>query len=97
MGSNCSICRHPDAAEINALLELGFGYRLIRDRFGLSLGTLSRHNSHRGCPANGQPPDLEQRVGRLEQDLATLRLAVGLELVLGEHSQQGFGDHIVSV
>lgn len=68
MRPNCSICRRPDAAKINAALNYGLSFRSIRDRFGASMGTLSRHASHR--QPRPDRPDLDQRVGEAREGMA---------------------------
>lgn len=77
--SRCSVCRRPEVAQINAALDLGFSYRWIRDRYGVALASLSRHVKHREAEkdsAAGPEASLEQRVERLEEELAVLRFVV---------------------
>ena len=67
--------------KIDATLDLGWSYRWIRDRYAVSLGTLSRHANHRTTAAD-EEPSLEQCVGQLAEDQAQLRLVVENELQL---------------
>ena len=78
--SACSVCRHAAAAEINAALDLAYSYRWINERYGVSLGALSRHANHRPArDTDGQQPELERRLDQLENDVAMLRLVVGTD------------------
>ncbi len=43
MGRVCTICRHPEKAEINRLLVEGTPFRKLVERFGSSPAALSRH------------------------------------------------------
>ena len=89
--SKCSVCRHDAAAEINAALSIGYSYRWIVERYGLSLGAISRHAGHRGgesTSADGQSNGLERRVGQLEEDVAMLRLVVGTELLVAANVRE---------
>ena len=46
MPRKCTICRHKDNKVIDSLLINGTPYRNITKRFGTSITSLSRHNSH---------------------------------------------------
>ena len=43
MSRPCSICSHSERLEIDRLLLRGESYRKIAERFGLSMGSISRH------------------------------------------------------
>jgi len=61
------------------------------DGNGLSLGSISRYSNHRprATSEEGEPQELERRVGQLEEDVAMLRLVVGTELLRGSHETLG--------
>lgn len=46
-GRKCSVCNHPDRSEIDkALVTRSMSYRNIAERFGVSVGALSRHKAN---------------------------------------------------
>jgi hypothetical protein len=47
-GRACSVCSRPDRPELDAALVLGDSLRNVVERFGTSLGSLSRHRPHVG-------------------------------------------------
>jgi len=50
MSRPCSVCRHPQRAEISLALVAGASYRTVADRFGgLSKTSLLRHRPHVGA------------------------------------------------
>ncbi len=62
------------------------------DGNGLSLGSISRYSNHRprATSEEGEPQELERRVGQLEEDVAMLRLVVGTELLTANaHEEMG--------
>ena len=47
VGRKCSVCNHPDRNEIDkALVTRSTSYRNISERFGVSVGALSRHKAN---------------------------------------------------
>jgi hypothetical protein len=46
MPRNCSICEHPQVAEINAALVRGKSFRNIAKQFSVSVAALFRHRQH---------------------------------------------------
>ena len=47
VGRKCSVCSHPERSEIDkALVTRSMSYRNIAERFGVSVGALSRHKSN---------------------------------------------------
>jgi len=46
MPRTCSVCSHPQKAEIDAALVVGDAFRNIVERFGTSIGALFRHKAH---------------------------------------------------
>ena len=47
VGRKCSVCNHPDRNEIDkALVTRSTSYRNISERFGVSVGALSRHKTN---------------------------------------------------
>ena len=47
VGGKCSICNHPQRSEIDkALVTRSMSYRNIAERFGVSVGALSRHKAN---------------------------------------------------
>jgi hypothetical protein len=52
-GRGCSICRHREARSIDSRLAAGEPLRAVAERFGVSLGALSRHRLNHVPP---QPP-----------------------------------------
>jgi len=81
MGRFCTICSHPERAEIDRLLVEGTAYRELTKRFGNSRAALSRHrNGHipaalvkareaaevgQGIDLFGQMIDLNERTQRI--------------------------------
>lgn len=45
MSRNCTVCNHPQRAELDRLLVEGTPFRQMVEQFGTSLGALSRHKS----------------------------------------------------
>ena len=47
VGRKCSVCSHPERSEIDkALVTRSMSYRNIAERFGVSVGALSRHKAN---------------------------------------------------
>jgi hypothetical protein len=47
VGRTCSICNHPDRGEIDkALVTRSTSYRNVSERYGVSVGALSRHKAN---------------------------------------------------
>ena len=47
VGRTCSICNHPDRNEIDkALVTRSTSYRNVSERYGVSVGALSRHKAN---------------------------------------------------
>lgn len=51
MAAACSVCEHPDIAEIDAALAAGTGRRAVAQRFGVGEASVQRHRSAHLSPA----------------------------------------------
>ncbi len=66
-GRACTICKHPERAEIDRALVHGTPYRNVAERFALSLGSLSRHRE-------GHLPKLLTEAAEAEERLTAAAL-----------------------
>lgn len=63
--SDCSVCRHPDAAEVDAALLAGTAIRTVGETFGLSRSSVHRHRQNHLSAETVTVEPVQERTGPL--------------------------------